>query len=118
MQSNLFVAVFAFVLLAFAQQSQQGCVFRLILQFVNLVLVMLVDKGFNRCNGGVHGARAKQCGQGAGGKTCHPPAWQQAAALRPCQYGVDFVKVALLSFQMALGKFAYACVARQASRPR
>jgi len=111
LQGQGFVAVLAFVLLTFPQQFEQLGLLWLILQLVDLVLVVLVDKGFNRRNGGVHRAWAKQGGQSARGKACHAPAGQQAAALGPRQDGVDSAQVILLGGQVPLGKRMHARVA-------
>ena len=92
--------------LAQLAQCRLGC------QHANLLFIVVVDKGLDCLDCGVHRLGPQQSGQGAGKEPGKPPNREQVAVAIPGQPSLNLAQVILLSSEMTLGKCAQRGVAR------
>jgi hypothetical protein len=103
-QGSGFVSVVALIVLATLQQRQQTLGPAVLLQVGDLLLVVLINKGFYRSDGGVHRTSSEQGGQCAGQPTCQPPRTEQTAALLCRQPCFDELQMFSLGLTVRCGK--------------
>ena len=78
-QSGRLITVVLLIRLALEQKFKQAVRATMSQQMINLLLVMVIDKSFHRCDRGINSLRAKQSRQSA----CQPPRqapWPQKRA--------------------------------------
>ncbi len=81
-QGSRFIPVMLFICLAANQQRQQAFRATLLMKVINLLLVMVIDKRFYRCNRGVNSATTHQGRQSACQPSSQTPWPQKTTSLR------------------------------------
>ena len=103
-QGSGFIPVMLFICLAANQQRQQAFRATLRTKVINLLLVMVIDKRFDRCNRGVNSATTHQGRQCACQPSSQTPGSQKTTSLRGGQPIFHFSQMVSLGRTMGLGK--------------